>query len=296
MRFLLLMLLLLGNGSASHATGIHEAAKAGDLAQIAAALEAGAGVDEIEKGSTPLLVAVRAGHLEAAKLLIESGADVDADPTPLLGPALVPALTKGRIDLTNLLLGAGANPNWRGNREAAIHIAVRSGCFDCVKALVEAGADVNVKTKDGKTPLHLASFRGERELAGYLVTHGAVIPTPPPISMNLSAADVEKGRAVFDSQCDGCHSVDPAGGTKTGPNLWNIVGRDKASVENIDYSDALLGWEGVWTYEDLNILLFEPMLTRPGVYMEMPGVPGAMERTDLIAYLRMLSDVPAPLP
>ena len=53
---------------------------------------------------------------------------------------------------------------------------------------------------------------------------------------------------------------------------------------------------GVWTYEDLNKFLFEPMLTTPGVYMEMPGVPDETERTNIIAYLRTLSDKPIPLP
>ncbi|TDQ27987.1 c-type cytochrome [Phyllobacterium brassicacearum] len=58
----------------------------------------------------------------------------------------------------------------------------------------------------------------------------------------------------------------------------------------------LLGWEGVWTYEDLNRYLFGPMLTTPGVKMETPGVPEETERVNLIAYLRTLSDKPIPLP
>ncbi|MCF6113926.1 c-type cytochrome [Mesorhizobium muleiense] len=58
----------------------------------------------------------------------------------------------------------------------------------------------------------------------------------------------------------------------------------------------MLRWEGVWTYEDLNKFLLEPMLTTPGVYMEVPGVSDETERVDLIAYLRTLSDKPNPLP
>ncbi|TIM13042.1 MAG: c-type cytochrome [Mesorhizobium sp.] len=297
MRVLLFILLVLGHvPTVSHAAAIHDAAKTGDVAAITAALDAGADVDESDGQATPLYLAVRGGHFAAAKLLMERGADVNAAPDPRLGPALMPALAKRRIDLIDLLLDGGANPNARRNREAVLHIAVRSGCLDCVKALVEAGAEVNAKTKDGKTPLHMAKFKGQREVADYLLSHGVVLPTPAPISMKLASADVEKGRTRFTGLCWSCHSVEPKGGIKHGPTLWNIVGRDKASMANMRYSEALLGWEGVWTLEDLNKFLYEPMLTTPGVYMEVPGVPDETERTNIIAYLRTLSDKPIPLP
>jgi cytochrome c len=296
MRMSLLFIPLLLAPIVSHAADIHDAAMKGDVAAITAALDAGAGVDESDGRTTPLYLAVKGGHFAAAKLLIERGADVNAAPTPVLGPALMPALAKSNIELINLLLDGGANPNAQRGREAALHIAVRSGCLDCVKALVKAGADVNAKTKDGKTPLHMAKFTGKRDVADYLLSHGVVMPTPAPISMKLASADVEKGRTRFTGLCHGCHSVEADGGTRTGPNLWNVVGRDKASMANMRYSEALLDWEGVWTFEDLNKFLLEPMLTTPGVYMEMPGVPDETERINVIAYLRTLSDKPIPLP
>ncbi|MGX9147796.1 ankyrin repeat domain-containing protein [Mesorhizobium sp. 128a] len=77
----------------------------------------------------------------------------------------MPALAKRRIDLIKLLQDAGANPNSPRNRENAIHIAVTAGCLDCVKALVETGADVNAKTKDGKNAAPFgktACFRNSR--------------------------------------------------------------------------------------------------------------------------------------
>ncbi|RUW30332.1 MULTISPECIES: ankyrin repeat domain-containing protein [unclassified Mesorhizobium] len=276
------------------AAAIHDAAKNGDVAAITAALDAGAGIDESDGDATPLYFAVMMGHIEAAKLLIERGADVNAQTT--WGRPLMAAMGKRKIDLLKLLLEHHADPNSDRDGESALHVAVILGCLDCVKVLVEAGADVNAKTNDGKTPLHLAKRRGQREIADYLMSHGVVLPTPAPISMKLASADVEKGRTYFTRVCHGCHNAEPQGGNKTGPNLWGVVGRDKASMANMDYSDALLGWEGAWTYEDLNRYLYGPMLTTPGVKMEMPGVPDETERVDLIAYLRTLSDKPIPLP
>lgn len=155
---------------------------------------------------------------------------------------------------------------------------------------------MNAKSMDGKTPIHLAKRTGQREVADYLMSHGVVLPTPAPVSMKLASADVEKGRIYFASSCNLCHNAEPKGAGKIGPSLWSVVGRDKASLANMRYSDALLGWEGVWTYEDLNRYLFGPMLTTPGVNMETPGVPDETERINLIAYLRTLSEKPIPLP
>ncbi|MER8524295.1 MULTISPECIES: ankyrin repeat domain-containing protein [unclassified Mesorhizobium] len=291
---LFIPLLLLHIPIISHAADIHDAAKEGDVGAITAALDAGAGVDESDGDATPLYFAVMMGHIEAAKLLIERGADVNAQTT--WGPPLMAAVGVGKIDLLNLLLEHDADPKSDRGGESALHVAVTLGCLDCVKALVEAGADVNAKAMDGKTPLHLAKRQGQREIADYLISHGVVLPTPAPVSMKLASADVEKGRTTFTRACNRCHNAEPKGGNKIGPNLWSVVGRDKASMANMRYSDALLGWEGVWTYEDLNRYLFGPMLTTPGVKMETPGVPDETERVNLIAYLRTLSDKPIPLP
>jgi cytochrome c len=294
MRMSLLFIPLLLAPIVSHAADIHEAAMKGDVSAITTALDAGAGIDESDGTGTPLFFAVWMGHIEAAKLLIERGADVNAQTT--FGPPLMAAVGIDRIDLLNLLLERGADPNSDRSGEFALHVAVNLDCLDCVKTLVEAGADVNAKTMDGKTPLHLAKSRGQREIADYLLSHGVVLPTPASISMKLASADVEKGRTYFTGRCTSCHNAEPQGGIKAGPNLWSVVGRDKASVANMRYSDTLLGWEGVWTYEDLNRYLFGPMLTTPGVKMETPGVPDETERVNLIAYLRTLSDKPIPLP
>jgi cytochrome c len=280
---------------ASHAAAIHDAAMAGDIAAITAALDAGVSVDESDGSATPLYLAVFMGRVEAARLLIERGADVNA--RTALGSPLMAAIGKDKIDLLKLLLAGGADANAGGGGQPALHTAVNIGCLDCVQALVEAGADVNARAEDGKTPLHMATRSEQAEIAAYLASRGVVVPAPGPISTKLASADVEKGRAAFvDHRCDYCHGAEPQGKSKVIPNLWSVVGRDKASLATIRYSDALMGWEGAWTFEDLNRFLLEPMATTPGVAMETAGVADETERVNLIAYLRTLSDNPVPLP
>ena len=80
---LFILLVLVHIPIVSHAAAIHDAAMKGDVAAITAALDAGAGVDESDGSATPLYLAVRGGHIAAAKLLMERGADVNAAPTPL---------------------------------------------------------------------------------------------------------------------------------------------------------------------------------------------------------------------
>jgi ankyrin repeat protein len=89
------------------------AATDGDLGQLAAALQAGTGVDARDMGGrTPLYWAAAQNHLEAVKLLLRSGADVNAADaqgfTPLMGAA-----NGGSVDIVRLLLDAGADPTLR---------------------------------------------------------------------------------------------------------------------------------------------------------------------------------------
>jgi cytochrome c len=299
---LLFLLMVIAQMSvASHAAAIHEAAKRGDVAAIEAALEAGAEVNAVDGGGTALYFAARRGQLEAVKMLVKRGADVNAKAK--LGQPLMGAVAKQRIEIIKFLLANGADPNAHVDSQTVLHVAAGQGCLECVKLLVEAKADVNARYTfaNGKnvwvlTPVHLAIHYEFKELADYLMSHGVVLPRPAPISDKLATADIAKGKAFFDYQCLGCHFIKPDQGQDFGPNLWNVVGRDKASLPFNGYSKTLRALDGVWTYEDLNTFLSGPAVTTPGVNMQVEGAPDEAVRVNLIAYLRTLSDEPLPLP
>jgi ankyrin repeat protein len=118
-------------------------------------------------GMTPLLFAARDGLLDAARLLVEAGADVNAaDPNGIT--PLVMALTNGQLRVAKFLLDHNADPrraDWWGRTPlwAAVDIrnlAVRSGtsqhengvdraaALELITALLERGVDVNAQVKE----------------------------------------------------------------------------------------------------------------------------------------------------
>lgn len=119
-----------------------------------------------------------------------------------------------------------------------------------------------------------------------------VIPTVLPLLADASADD---GAALFASRCTSCHSAEEGGANKTGPNLWDIVGKDIASHPDFSYSDALQALEGDWTYEKINVFVHGPREFAPGTRMNFQ-LAGLEDRANVIAYLRTLSSDPAPLP
>uniref|UniRef100_A0AAY4AGH3 Protein phosphatase 1 regulatory subunit 27 n=1 Tax=Denticeps clupeoides TaxID=299321 RepID=A0AAY4AGH3_9TELE len=58
---------------------------------------------------------------------------------------------------------------------AAIHEAVLTGNLDCVKLLVELGADINQRDEEDWTPLHMACSDSFPEIAKYLLSLGASV-------------------------------------------------------------------------------------------------------------------------
>jgi cytochrome c len=75
-----------------------------------------------------------------------------------------------------------------------------------------------------------------------------------------------------------------------------VVGRDRASVAGFDYSSALKGKPGKWTYDTLNEWLHSPKSFANGTKMAFAGIDSDKTRADVIDYLHTLSHSPEPLP
>lgn len=114
---------------------------------------------------------------------------------------------------------------------------------------------------------------------------------PAPIGPLLDAADAARGEQVF-LACGACHTAGKDAGARIGPNLWNVVGREVASVAGFEYSSVLAGLEGRWDESRLNHYLYDPASYAPGTKMVFPGIRDDGRRADLIAYLRTLNDLP----
>lgn len=117
----------------------------------------------------------------------------------------------------------------------------------------------------------------------------------PTFAALLADASADRGQRSF-GKCMACHSVNPADGNKIGPNLADVVGAAVAHRGDFNYSGALAGHGGTWSYELLDAWLADPRAAIPGNKMAFAGISREQERADLIAFLRANTDNPPPLP
>jgi cytochrome c len=116
-----------------------------------------------------------------------------------------------------------------------------------------------------------------------------------PIEKLLQTASVEKGAAAA-KKCAACHTFEKGGPNRVGPNLFGIVERDRATQAGFNYSAAMKGKGGKWTYDDLNKFISNPKGFVAGTAMGFAGIQKDSERADVIDYLHTLADSPVPLP
>jgi ankyrin repeat protein len=194
-------------------TGMHAAAARGEAAEIVRLAKGGADANERDRyRRTPLHVAAYKGRHEAMRALVKAGANPNAleydrydivtiaavaDDVATLkvaleigcsasnttsrydGTALIAAAHLGHDEVVRTLIRAGApldhvnNLGWTALIESIVLGDGGRRHTATLKALVDAGADVNLADRDGRTPLALAKGRGYRAMAAILENAGA---------------------------------------------------------------------------------------------------------------------------
>jgi ankyrin repeat protein len=149
-----------------------------NLAQLKAILaQTGSANVADDRGITPLMYAAEIGSLDAMRLLIDRGADVNAQnafgATALIWSVSDPARVR-------LLLDHGAQVNMvaRSGRTALIVAAFTNPSADVVKLLLARGAKVGVMDARHVTPLNAATFGNDTSTVRVLLDAGADINTP----------------------------------------------------------------------------------------------------------------------
>jgi cytochrome c len=167
--------------------------------------------------------------------------------------------------------------------------AILGTCLITLALNIGAGA-IFAPEKPSKPGYNIAvKEQGEGEKAG------AAKEPEQPIETLLAKASVEKGQATA-RQCQACHTFDKGGPNRVGPNLWNVVNRARASESGFNYSTAMKGKGGNWSFDELNKFLANPRSYIPGTAMTFAGLSRAEQRADVIDYLHTLADNPVPLP
>ncbi|KAK7463322.1 hypothetical protein BaRGS_00038123 [Batillaria attramentaria] len=98
------------------------------------------------------------GALQCCKVLLEAGAEIDAQDIRRFTPLMMSALN-GHVDVVKLLIEWKCNVSMAAyNRRTALHLAAERGKQECCELLLDAGAAIDAQDGLGATPLHVMQF------------------------------------------------------------------------------------------------------------------------------------------
>ncbi len=155
---------------------MHKALLSGDIRTVKSCLNDGFSVDgrlparkSHPERETPLMIAAELGNLSIAKLLIERGADVNAEAEFHL-TALANAIRFNHAAMVNLLLKSGTAIE----ADSLIHAATTKIDLRITRSLLKYGADPNAQNKSFRqTAMHMAAFHDRADVARLLIRAGA---------------------------------------------------------------------------------------------------------------------------
>jgi ankyrin repeat protein len=189
-------------------------AAADDATKVALLLSKGADAKyRAPSGCDALTVAASyRGSSAALKALLDAGADAEpADNVKAAHSPLLFAAMSGDIDAVTLLLARGARPNPRPNPSgnSPISEAITFGRADAVRALISAGAKVDLTERSGINLMHWAAITNRADIIPLLASAGVDIDaidehgyTPLMYSATIDFGDTATAEALMSAGAD----------------------------------------------------------------------------------------------
>jgi ankyrin repeat protein len=159
-------------------TELMQAVSSGNLGATKAALLAGARVNGSDSvGSTPVLAAAQQGQVDVVRTLLRAGARADGRGGPMT--PLAAAALAGHTEVVKLLLANGARPDTSTEAgEPALVQAVRMNRLGAAAALLQAGASLQVRNRQGDSLCMVAIAENYPDMLALLLRHGANPSSP----------------------------------------------------------------------------------------------------------------------
>ena len=195
---------------------------------------------------------------------------------------------------------AGTKMTFRGLADAqgrADLVAWLNTRSDSPLTLPEAEALPQIDGEEGEEAPAEDAATADEEAGAEMAAAAAAEPVEDAaagIRAAIAAASPADGERAA-RKCKSCHTLERDAAHRVGPNLWDMVANDIAAAQGYRYSSAMAALEGSWSYERLWRYLADPRGEVPGTRMGFRGISDEGELAALIAYLRSLSDAPAPL-
>jgi len=151
----------------------------------------------------------------------------------------------GHLLCVKRLLDAGVDPNVKDRDRTPLHYAAEEGHVEVVKLLLDRGANPNVQDSLGYTPLHLAAERGHVEVVKLLLEHGANV------HLKTSAGHTPLHLAV--RHCPVVHLLLDAGADPNDKDSYGRTPLHYAAFEGVKCSvEALLQHGADYNTKDVN--------------------------------------------
>jgi len=163
-------------------------ARNGECDEVAKGIESGIPINQRDAlDQTALIAAVSHNYVKCVRLLLDKGADTKVTDNAGWTPLIFAAYFGGSDEMLNLLLDHGSQINAQNDRGlTALYLASATGHVPQVKLLLARGADRNIASKAGYTPLQAAQMKTLDPIVALLDPSAAKFSSPSASAPSLS--------------------------------------------------------------------------------------------------------------